>query len=87
MATKTGAELKQTLLGDAEELKDATKYDMDVVDIAVRVKFDYTISDAILPDTGERSVGKVVRLTDSELSAGLTSEEYTSLLNLIASKV
>lgn len=87
MATKTGAELKLMLLGDASELVNATAYQMDIVDIRVAVKFDYSIASPVAPDTGERQVGKVVSLTAAEMAAGLTSEQRTALLDLVASKV
>jgi len=87
MATKTGAELLAALLGDAAELEDATDYTMDVVEIAVRVKFDYTIANPVEPDTGERQVGRVVRVTPAEMASGLTATQRTALLDLVASKI
>ena len=87
MATKTGAELKLSMLGDANELVNNDDYTMDVVDINVRVKFDYSIADPTPPDTGERSIGKVVRLTAAEIASGLTADQKTALLNLVASKI
>lgn len=87
MATKTGADLQASLLGDASELEGATAYTMDVVDIAVRVKFDYTIASPPQGDDGTRQIGRVVRLTPAEMAAGLTSAQRQAVQDLVASKI
>lgn len=87
MATKTGAELKLVLLGDANEMENTADYTMNVDAIDVRVSFPYSISSPEPPDTGERSVGRVVRLTAAEMAAGLDAGQRQALLDLVASKI
>ena len=85
--TKTGAELKLMLLGDANDMANGDDYTMEIADIRVGVGFSYSIADPVAPDDGVRTVGRVVRLTAGEIAAGLTSAQRTALLTLIASKL
>jgi len=86
MATKTGDELQASLLGDAAELDGATAYTMDVVDIRFGVKFDYTIPNPVAPDTGERQIGRVVKVTPAQLNSILDATARNALLNYLASQ-
>jgi hypothetical protein len=87
MASKTGAELKLMLLGDANEMVNGDDYTMNIVDIRVAVTFPYTVADPEPGDDGNRQVGRVVSLTAAEIAAGLTAEQRTALLDLVASKI
>lgn len=88
MASKTGAELKLMLLGDANAMVNATNYTMELAgSVRVPVRFSYTVPDPSPPDDGSRQISRVVDLTVAEIAAGLTAEQRTALLNLVASKL
>ena len=88
MASKTGAELKTMLHGDATHLEDGTAYPMALAgNLRVPVTFNYTIPDPVEPDDGNRQIGRVIELSVAEVAAGLTAAQRTALLNLVASKI
>ena len=86
MAKKTGLKLKKKMLGDAEELVDATEYDMVLVEISARVYFPYTIGSPVPPDTGERQAGQTIRMSQAELAGILNPAQMTALEDAIATK-
>lgn len=86
MASRTGEQLKESILGDANELEDASNYTMDVVEIRFTVKYDYTISSPTPPDTGERQIGRVIQMTPAQLSSILSVEQRNTLLNYLATQ-
>ena len=87
MATMTGAELKLMLLGDANDMVNGDDYTMDIIDIRVSTKFEYSIDSPVPPDTGERQIGRVISLTAAEIAAGLDAGQRTALINLVISKL
>ncbi len=80
-------DIKDKKAGDLTKLNDTDELEMVISDIRVTVNYPYSVDPVDEHDNGQRNVPDTIRLTGSELSAGLTAEAMAELRGLCEQRV